>query len=163
MDPTIVPITLELVDGFRAVLDSVARERLYLALLEAPPPEDVRKFVEENIRAGHPQLLALDGGAVVGWCDIIAHSLPTLRHSGVLGMGIVASHRGRGIGTALVAAALAAAKARGLTRIELTVRADNEPARALYERFGFAHEGRLRHYLRIDDTYQDCDQMALVL
>jgi hypothetical protein len=56
---SIVPIAEDHIDGFRAVVDSVARERRYLALLEAPPPEESRKFVAENIRKRCPHYVAL--------------------------------------------------------------------------------------------------------
>lgn len=158
----VVPIAEEHLDGFRAALDSVAREHLYLALLEAPEAAAVREFVLGNLRAGHPQFVALVDDAVVGWCDVLPGTRPVFRHSGVLGMGVVRAWRRRGIGWDLMTATIAAAQARGLTRIELTVRADNRPARRLYERFRFAVEGRLRHHMWVDGEYHDSYLMALV-
>jgi putative acetyltransferase len=66
------------------------------------------------------------------------------------------------VGTALLRATLDAAATRGLTRIELVVRADNHAAIALYERHGFQLEGRLRGYLIVDDVAYDALQMAKV-
>jgi len=162
MNFTVVQIAEEHIESFRAAVDRVAREHRYLAMLEAPPPEAVRKFVQDNIQNGNPQYVALVDGVVVGWCDIIPKAWESLRHSGVLGMSVILEYRGRGIGGALIAAALEAAKQKGLTRIELTVRTDNEPARKLYEKFGFIHEGRFLHHLKIDGEYRDSDQMALL-
>jgi RimJ/RimL family protein N-acetyltransferase len=162
MSVTILPTAEEHIESFRAAVDSVAREHRYLALLEAPPLEAVRAFVRDNIRNGHPQFVALVDGAVVGWCDIIPRDWESLRHSGVLGMGVIPEYRGQGIGGALLAATLEAAKQKGLTRIELTVRTDNEPARKLYEKLGFVHEGRFLRHLKIDGEYRDSDQMALL-
>jgi RimJ/RimL family protein N-acetyltransferase len=158
----VIPIAEEHIESFRAAVDRVAREHRYLALLEAPPLEAVREFVRENIRNGNPQLVALVDGAVVGWCDIIPKAWESLRHSGVLGMGVIPEYRGQGIGGALIAATLEAAKRKGLTRIELTVRTDNEPARKLYEKLGFVHEGRFLRHLKIGGEYRDSDQMALL-
>ena len=163
MAPRILPIAEEHIESFRAAVDSVAREHHYLALLEAPPLETVRAFVRDNIRNGHPQFVALVDGSVVGWCDIVPKAWPSLRHSGILGMGVIQGFRGRGIGGALIAATIEAAKRKGLTRIELTVRIDNEPAKRLYEKFGFAYEGRLRRHLLIDGEHRDSDLMALLL
>jgi putative acetyltransferase len=59
-------------------------------------------------------------------------------------------------------AAIAAAWSRGFTRIELTVRADNTNAKALYERFGFETEGFMRRAFRIDGEYHDSHSMALL-
>ena len=57
-------------------------------------------------------------------------------------------------------ATIEAAAARGISRIELLVRADNEPAIALYQRFGFELEGRLRKYLIVDGAVHDVLAMA---
>ena len=53
-----------------------------------------------------------------------------------LSIGVVASWRGGGVGTAMLTELLARADAEGLDRVSLSVEADN-PARRLYERFGF--------------------------
>jgi RimJ/RimL family protein N-acetyltransferase len=135
MNFTIVPIAEEHIESFRAAVDRVAREHRYLALVD---------------------------GTVVGWCDVIPKTWETLSHSGILGMGVIPEYRGRGIGGALIAAALQAAKEKGLTRIELTVRTDNEPARKLYEKFGFLHEGLLRRHLRVHGEDRDSYQMVLL-
>src|SRR5438309_1512376 len=129
MSIQIVPITKEHVAGFRAAVDSVAKEHRYLAMLEAPPPGEVKKFVLGNIRNGAPQFVAIADHTVVGWCDVVPKARKTLQHSAVLGMGIIEPYRGQGIGKSLLQSALPAAKAKGFTRIELTVRIDNDRAR----------------------------------
>jgi ribosomal protein S18 acetylase RimI-like enzyme len=162
MDHRIVPIAEEHIDGFWNVLDSVAREHRFLAFLEAPPLEAVREFVRGNIGSGHPQFVAIADERVVGWCDVLPKPRPALRHSGVLGMGVIGACRGRGIGTALINTTLQAAKAKGLTRIELTVRVDNQRAKALYEKFGFVVEGVCRRYMRVDGVYYDSYLMSVL-
>jgi ribosomal protein S18 acetylase RimI-like enzyme len=160
MGVQIVPMQRGHIAGFREVLDAVARERRYLAFLEAPPLARVRRFVLGNLRVGAPQFIALDDGRVVGWCDVTPRTHETLRHSGVLGMGVAATHRGRGVGAALLRATIEAAAAGGLARIELVVRVDNGPAIGLYRRHGFEVEGTLRHYLVVDGAAYDALQMA---
>ena len=119
----IVPITLDHIDGFHRALDIVARERRYLAFLEAPPIESTRAFVLDNIKRGHPQFVAVSAdGDVLGWCDVIPMSRPTQAHRGVFGVGLLPQFRGQGIGTKLTRSALAAARAFWLHRVELTVR-----------------------------------------
>jgi putative acetyltransferase len=78
----------------------------------------------------------------------------------VLGMGVAASHRGQGVGSALLRATLDAATAKGIRRVELVVRADNAAAIALYERHGFELEGRLRDFMIVDGVAYDALQMA---
>jgi len=156
----IVPIERRHIAGFREVLDGVARERRYLVFLEAPPAAEVRRFVLGNLRNGVSQFVAVEDGQVVGWCDVVPKTREALRHSGVLGMGVAATHRSRGIGAALLQATIDAASASGLTRVELFVRTDNTAAIALYRRFGFEPEGRFRNYMIVDNASHDVLAMA---
>jgi ribosomal protein S18 acetylase RimI-like enzyme len=158
----VVPIAEEHIEGFHAAVDGVCRERRYLLFLQAPPLEETRRFVRNNIAKGHPQCVALAGGRVVGWCDILPVDRPTRAHSGVLGLGVAAGFRGKGIGGALMRAALERGRAAGLTRIELSVREDNATARALYERFGFVVEGVQRKAVLVDGQYHQLVAMALL-
>ncbi len=52
-------------------------------------------------------------------------------------LGVVAAHRGRGLGEALLLRALQGFREAGLTRGMLEVTAQNEPAVRLYQRLGF--------------------------
>ncbi len=158
----IVPIGDEHVEGYAAVLDSVARERQYLAFLEGPPLENVRAYVQANRQRDLPHFVALAGGGVVGWCDIASLERPIFAHCGVLGMGVVANYRGNGIGHALLRSVLESAKARGLTRVELTVREKNLPALALYRKVGFRVEGIKHKGVRLDREYENLIFMALL-
>jgi ribosomal protein S18 acetylase RimI-like enzyme len=157
------PITENDIEAFNAVVGAVARERDYLTFLDCPPMDGTREFVLDNIKNHHPQFLALDGEAVVGWCDITPPSTREVhRHVGVLGIGLLPPYRGRGLGRQLMQAALDAARAKGLTRIELKVRATNTRARALYEKMGFVLEGTLRRDWCVDGQCYDTHVMGLV-
>jgi ribosomal protein S18 acetylase RimI-like enzyme len=120
----------------------------------------VRRFVLNNLRTGAAQFAAMDDGQVVGWCDVTPKAREAMRHSGVLGMGVAASHRRRGIGLRLLDEALGAAFAGGLTRVELAVLVDNTPAVALYRKSGFETEGLCRRYLVLDGVAHDAFLMA---
>ena len=62
---------------------------------------------------------------------------------------VAASHRRRGIGRALLDAAVEWARRSAVRKLELHVFPWNEPAIQLYEQFGFEREGLRRgHYLR---------------
>ena len=158
----IVPIAAGHIEGFHAALDSVARERRYLAMLEAPSLDEVTRFVKEGIAVGTPQMVAIAEERIVGWCDVWRKPRAALTHSGILGMGVIESCRGRGIGKALMGATLQAAKERGFTRIELSVRVDNPRAKRLYEQFGFTEEGLSRRHMCIDGNYTDSYLMAVL-
>jgi RimJ/RimL family protein N-acetyltransferase len=98
-------------------------------------------------------LVAVDGEAVVGRLSVARDPHPASRHVADLGLMVAATHRRRGIGYALLEACVAWAIDAGITKLELHVFPWNEPAIALYEKFGFAREGlRRRHYLRDGST-----------
>ena len=91
--------------------------------------------------------LALADGAVVGYCLVYEYDADTgatgVREAFLGQIGVAASARGRGLGSALIAASLHAAAEDGVDRAGLTVDTDNTTgALQLYERLGFAVEGR---------------------
>ena len=165
----IVPTRDEHVLGFQRCVDVVARERQYLTFIEGPPLEMAREFVQHVLATGGVHLVALTpapapgaAGDVVGWCDIIRDTRPGFTHSGRLGMGLLPSYRGRGIGARLALAAIARAAEQGLDRIELEVYASNTRAIALYERLGFVREGVKRAARRLDGRVEDNVLMARI-
>jgi putative acetyltransferase len=158
----VVPIQASHATSFHDCLDVVARERRYLAQIEAPPPERLRAFVLRGIADNAVQFVALDGERVVGWADILPDCAHALAHRGHLGMGVHPDYRGRGLGTRLLQACIAKAWSRGLTRIELEARADNQRAIRLYARLGFVHEAIKRRGMCFDGVYHDAVQMALL-
>ena len=163
-DYQIVPISEEHIEGFHAAVDFVSKEKKYLAFLEGPSLEESREFVMGNIADDVPQFVVISEGRVVGWCDIIpvTHRLVYL-HVGVLGVGLLPEFRGKGIGAHLINTTIEAAKARGLSRIELTVRETNMRAARLYERLGFEVEGTKKKAIYFDGRYEDLVMMALVV
>ncbi|WP_199873456.1 GNAT family N-acetyltransferase [Ideonella sp. A 288] len=156
----IVPIAEAHIEGFHACLDTVARERRYLAQIEAPPMERVRDFVRDGLAADVAQFVVLDGGRVVGWCDIFPSWAHALAHTGSLGMGLLPSHRGQGLGERLLRACLARARARGLERVVLEARADNARALRLYERVGFVRVSVEHRAMRFDGVDHDSVRMV---
>jgi ribosomal-protein-alanine N-acetyltransferase len=63
------------------------------------------------------------------------------------------SHRRRGIGEALVIAAIEMAQARGQPLVTLEVRVSNDAALALYAKYGFQEVGRRPRYY--SDNHED--------
>jgi ribosomal protein S18 acetylase RimI-like enzyme len=162
-DIEIIPITEAHIQGFWSAVDSVAREHEYLAFLEGPPINTTRDFVLDNIEGNWPHFIAVCSGRIIGWCDISALDRPVFNHIGSLGMGIIASYRGLGIGKKLLQTAIQKAQQKGLTRIELTVREKNKRAIALYKKFGFEIEGIHKNGVRIEGKYENHLFMALLL
>jgi RimJ/RimL family protein N-acetyltransferase len=161
----IVPTTTEAhIAGFNRCVDVVARERRYIGLVTGPPLTTSAAFVRHVLGGGGVHLVALDpDDTVVGWCDITRHEREGFRHTGRLGMGLLPSARGHGLGRRLASAAIEAARTTDFERIELDVFASNTRAIALYERLGFVHEGVRRCAWKLDGAYEDDLLMALFL
>lgn len=86
---------------------------------------------------------------------------PRRRHVGGIGMAVRDDWQGKGIGTALMQAAVDMAdKWLNLLRLELEVYVDNEPAIKLYKKFGFVVEGTGKLADFRDGKYEDIYMMA---
>jgi len=149
-------------EGMRQVLDVVAREKKYLAFLQAPSVDETYAFYRNILANDFCQVIAVQDGVVVGWCDVLPTHGAARAHVGTLGIAVIPSLRGRGIGTKLIEAVISRAWEKGLSRIELTVRIDNAKAKALYERFAFTVEGINRKAFLVDGEYFDTYFMALL-
>ena len=87
-------------------------------------------------------LVAVADTQVVGMLGLHTFPLqPRRRHAATLGIGVHDNWHSRGVGTALMKAAVELADNwLNLHRLELEVYVDNEPAIGLYRRFGFEVE-----------------------
>ena len=107
------------------------------------------------------RLVAKVDGQVVGSLGLHVEASPRRRHCGSIGMAVHDEFKGRGVGSALMAAMIDLADNwLGLRRIELTVYVDNAPAIHLYDRFGFAVEGTARAFALRRGAYVDAHTMA---
>jgi len=160
---TIGPMSLDYVESLRDCVDAVAREQKYLATTEGFSLEETERFVLELSAHDDVQLVALEGEMVVGWCDIRRSRTEGFAHGGTLGMGVAAGYRGQRIGKRLLAAALQAARDKGLERVQLDVFAANAAAIGLYQAAGFREEGRRVRGRKLDGVYDDVLLMAISL
>jgi RimJ/RimL family protein N-acetyltransferase len=107
---------------------------------------------------------ALLNERVVGHVDLTGGSLYSSLHRARLGIGVEREFRAQGIGTALIAAAVAwARRERKLSWIDLSVFAHNQRALRLYERLGFHESGRTPDAYRVEDLRIDDVHMVLSL
>ncbi|MFL5926366.1 MAG: GNAT family N-acetyltransferase [Gaiellaceae bacterium] len=138
------------------IFAAVAEERDGIA---TEPPVDV-----EARAAGWN----LDGTLVaVADRGVLAGSIhvETSRHGfGDIGMAVARDWRGRGVGSALLAAAVEWARERGLHKLSLSVFPHNAAAVALYRKFGFVEEGRrVKQLRRSSGELWDVVDMGLLL
>jgi RimJ/RimL family protein N-acetyltransferase len=148
-------------DALVDLMVAVAEEGRWIAT-EAPVDRERRRrrFAEDLERDDTVLLVADAGGQLVGQLGLV------LARYGVadLGMLVADGWRQRGIGSALLRASIDWARQAGAHKIALQVWPHNRAAIALYERFGFQHEGRLRrHYRRRSGELWDAIVMGLPL
>ncbi len=134
---------------------AIAEERDGIA---TEPPVDVEARAASWTLDG--MLVAVADAEIVG-----SLHLEQSRHGfGEIAMAVAREWRGRGVGSALLAAAIELARQRGLHKLSLDVFAHNAAAIALYRKFGFVEEGRrIKHYRRASGELWDALEMGLLL
>ncbi|MDX2115628.1 MAG: GNAT family protein [Planctomycetota bacterium] len=130
--------------------------------------EDFREWTDGvHSGAGGCMLMGWVGDELAGSGVIRRHQPSRLRHVGHIGLGIHPAYQGLGLGRGVMVGLLDWARrgpARGITRVDLNVFADNERAIALYASLGFEIEGRRRRAIRYEDgRYADDLTMGLLL
>jgi ribosomal protein S18 acetylase RimI-like enzyme len=134
---------------------AVAEERDGIA---TEPPVDIEVWAAKWRLEG--TLVAVAGGEIVGSLDVQVSRFGF----GEIGMAVAREWRGRGVGSALLAAAIEWSRERGLHKLSLSVFPHNTAAIALYRKHGFVEEGRrVKQYRRSSGEFWDAVDMGLLL
>lgn len=150
-------------DDYEVVRRIYAGPKAVWGTLQLPFPsaENWRKRLAEPPE-GMISLLACAENEIVGQLGL--HTFPNFprrRHVGQIGMAVRDDWQGRGAGTALMEAAVELSdRWLNLTRLELEVYTDNEPAIRLYKKFSFSIEGTLVQFAFRDGQFVDAYAMA---
>jgi [ribosomal protein S18]-alanine N-acetyltransferase len=104
--------------------------------------EMLRGELDDQPRTRHYVVAAEPDGEIIGYAGLAAAG----GQGDVQTIGVQADRQGQGVGAALLTALLEEARLRDCDMVYLEVRADNERARRLYERFGFRRVGVRRRY-----------------
>ncbi len=159
-----VEVRTATVDDLDAVVElyaAVAEEGRWIGA-EAPVDKVERRArFESSIRRDDAEFfVATDDDRIVGELGIEVAGYGVAE----FGMMVAADARGRGVGSGLLSAAIEWARGAGAHKVGLQVWPHNEAAIALYRKFGFDEEGRLRrHYRRRNGELWDAVIMGLPL
>jgi putative acetyltransferase len=160
-----MPITIRHVEpsDYEALYKIFSGPKVVWGVLQIPFPsaEAWRKKLAEPPE-GLYSLVACVDGEVVGQCGLhTSPNRPRRRHVGQIGMAVRDDWQGKGVGTALMHALIDLADNWvNLSRLELEVFTDNEPAIKLYQKFGFNIEGTAVNFAFRAGRFVDVYQMA---
>jgi len=146
--------------------DGRAQAKLFAAVAEerdgiaTEPPVDIDARAAQFARSADTSMVAVAGGRIIGGIH-----LEVSRHGfAEIGMNVERDWRGRGVGTALMRAAIDWARSQGLHKLCLEVYPHNAAGVALYAKCGFVEEGRRIHqYRRANGELWDSIVMGLLL
>ena len=121
---------------------------------EAMSIEDERSFIRNSTASGWFSAVAVLDGRICGSCDIRVSGRERIRHRGEMGIAVRKEYWGKGVSEA---------RRRGIRKIFLTVRSDNERAKTFYRKNGFSLCGTDRMLFLIDGKYVDGELYDLIL
>jgi ribosomal-protein-alanine N-acetyltransferase len=107
-----------------------------------PWTRDMYAWELQNRAVCHIYVVRIEGCPVAGFCAFWL----VFDEIHINNLAMRPAFRGRGIGTALLQRVFEEARTLGARRATLEVRASNDAARRLYERFGFYVAGTRRSY-----------------
>lgn len=151
-----------------AILEIYNDAVLHLTATADYEPQSLAKRVAwyEERRSGDYAVVvaANEGGEVVGWASLNPyHSKPGYRFTVENSVYVAASHRGRGVGKALLGALIERARTAGYHSILARIDGDNAASVAVHEAFGFRHAGHLHEVYCKFDRWLDVVYMELLL
>lgn len=122
---------------------SAASKRTFRPLGVTTTVETCNDIIQDNLAAPPTKfdLVATDGISIVGWAFVWGLNESDPDSEPLFGLGVADSHQHMGIGTRLITAVMAHARAARLPRVVLTVVQDNTIAWHLYEKQGFVRYG----------------------
>ncbi|MFE9247653.1 GNAT family N-acetyltransferase [Streptomyces sp. NPDC007088] len=121
------------------------------------PEQPLAPFFDGRRSRPEQHLIAELDGELAGYLRLLPPTpLPANAHvQAILGLAVAGRARGRGLGRALLRAAVARARELGARRVTLRVLGHNTPARRLYASEGFVVEGVLPGEMYLDGRYVD--------
>ncbi len=146
-------------------INAICQESLYLVPDHFKLHEKWKRILQaQGELDGHLIIVAEVEGQVVGHGRLFPEFGESKdKHVADLGMAIIKSYRGLGLGTAMMEYMIDWAKEHGLEKLTLGVFASNQRAINLYRKFGFVMEGMRAKQYKINGHYVDEWLMAKFL
>ncbi len=150
---------------YRDLCEVYSQPEVVAGTLQIPlPPEDLWKNrLAETPKNSYVLVSEVEGRVLGNLGLFVSTNSPRRQHSAYIGMAVHDEWHGKGLGKAMLEAALDLSDNwLNLSRLELTVFVNNQRAVGLYEKFGFVREGVLTKYAFTNGEYQDVYSMARI-
>jgi RimJ/RimL family protein N-acetyltransferase len=99
---------------------------------------------------------------LIGNIDVTGSQRKQMKHTGMIGMGMLEEWRNSGLGTLLMENAIAWSKQNALLELLwLQVYTTNNVALHLYKKMGFFENGTIKNYFKHETDYFDVMTMSL--
>jgi len=144
-------VAMELDRESALVRANEARSRIVFVAILVPEPDEGAETDSSDERTEPPET----DGDVVGWLHIDAPTLPPLRHTAELTVGVDPQYRRRGIGSALLEYGLEWASDAGYQKCYQNVPATNDVALAFLEAHGWQRDGEHEGQYCLDGEFVD--------
>ena len=126
--------------------------------------EDYEKIKSIENSSTEAYFVAKKDSKIIGTAHYTASSRKRMNHRGTIGLCILQSESGKGLGTRFMQTLLDFAKNTAKSEIvSLEVRSDNINAIKLYQKFGFEKIGVFKGFFKIDGKLIDFDLMEKIL
>ncbi len=152
-----------LLDFLKAIASETDNLAFSFSDIESLDEADERIFIAELRKSPSVYAAAISDGKIIGTCEIRASRRLRTKHRGELAIAVRKEFWGKGVAQHLFGFAVSEARERGIKKISLSVRKDNERAIAFYKRNGFVSEGTDPMLLFIDGEYIDGEHFGLIL
>ena len=136
-------VTPELVEAFVRLIPQLSSS--------SPPPsaETLQAIIDSPVA---DLLVARLDGRIVGSLTLVLFQIPTTVRAIIEDVVVDGDARGQGVGEALSLFAVERARARGVTKVDLTSRPSREAANRLYQRLGFVQRNTNVYRYSIEGT-----------
>jgi RimJ/RimL family protein N-acetyltransferase len=144
------PMRAEDKELFTNLLRSLPSKDNYYLLVDVQNDRTIQRWME-GVESGEIiSVVALEGGQMVGYCNLRINDPPWIRHVGEIRMSVSAAHRGRGIGRALAGEIFSLARERGLKKLWARMAISQDAAQKILKKLGFRTEALLSDFVRND-------------
>jgi len=161
--PTVRRAALGDLEAIRRIYNEGIEDRVATLDVEPKSPAEIDAWWRDRDES-YAVLVATESAAVVGWASLNRFS-HRCAHSAIadLSVYVARTHRGRGIGAALLRRLEGEARAGGFRKIVLHALDSNEHGKQLYRKCGFREVGVFERHGVVDGGFADVVAMEKLL